>query len=108
MKDDFYYQFAWGLLTKAELLTNNEEDDDQYASRLAQELAKHMSLRVAQELSATALEEYVQKVVAKESSDQLYAYLQKEIADFDSKREKWLTDFSYNFLERTLRAKQSL
>ncbi|PIZ99138.1 MAG: hypothetical protein COX77_02460 [Candidatus Komeilibacteria bacterium CG_4_10_14_0_2_um_filter_37_10] len=108
MNNDFYSQFAWELLSKAELLTNDQKDDEEFANRLAQELAKHMSLRVAQELSSIDLDEYVKKVSANAPAAELHSFLQTKIVDFDSQREKWLTDFSYNFLERTARSKQAL
>lgn len=103
-------QFVIELLKKAALIDEKDGIDMDYVDKLAIEVEKRMGLLVMQELNEDAMLAYAKLVDEGKAEDAQasYIFFKTNIPDFDGKRQKWLEDFAYDFLNRTQTAQHAM
>jgi hypothetical protein len=106
--NQFYYDFAYSLIKKANLLTGETATDQDYARSLAAEIEKSMALMIMNELKMDSLDAYVKLTQEKSSPEDFFKFLKDNIEDFEGKRDKFFEDFAYRFIARTAKLRQSL
>ena len=106
--NQFYYDFAYALVKKSNLLTGEEVADQDYAKSLAEEVEKGMALMIMNELKIDSIDVYAKLVQEKSTPEDFFIFLKENIEDFEGKRDKFFEDFAYGFMNRTAKMREAL
>lgn len=108
MNKDFYQEYVSALLKKANLVDESGKVDDSYVASLSEELKKKIGLMIMNELSADQLDEYAKLIQTNPPAEKLAEFFKQNITDFETKRDKTLENFAYNFLQQTEKMREAL